>query len=181
MTKVVIKAIEIVGGLVAGLMIAAALLFWRLNQGPIPLDVLTPHLEQALRVDEKGLRARIGSTRLVWAGWERAVDLRASDVQAIAPDGGVVAALPDIAIRLSLTELARGQIRPTEVELVRPRLRLNRAADGRIDLGLGESGDTGDSGLLLAALLDDLSGPKRSGAWIGILDRVVIKIGRAHV
>ena len=93
---------------------------------------------------------------LVWAGWERAVDLRASDVQAIAPDGGVVAALPDIAIRLSLTELARGQIRPTEVELVRPRLRLNRAADGRIDLGLGESGDTGDSGLLLAALLDEV-------------------------
>lgn len=42
MSKVVIKAIEIVGGLVAGLMIAAALLFWRLNQGPIPLDVLTP-------------------------------------------------------------------------------------------------------------------------------------------
>lgn len=173
MSKVVIKAIEIVGGLVAGLMIAAALLFWRLNQGPIPLDVLTPHLEQALTVDDKGLRARIGSTRLVWAGWDRAVDLRASDVQAIAPDGGVVASLPDIAIRLSLSELARGQIRPTEIELVRPRLRLNRAADGSIDLGLGD-GDQGDSGLLFAALLDDLSGPKRSGAWAGILDRVIV-------
>ncbi len=174
MSKVVIKAIEIVGGLVAGLMIAAALLFWRLNQGPIPLDVLTPHLENALRVDEKGLRARIGSTKLVWAGWERAVDLRASDVQAVAPDGGVVAALPDIAIRLSLAELARGRVRPTEIELVRPRLRLTRTADGRMDLGLGEGTDTGDSGLLFAALLDDLSGPRRSGAWVGILDRVIV-------
>ena len=113
MPRVVVKAIEIVGGVIAGVMIAAALLVWRLNQGPIPLDMLTPYLERALSAEEKGIRARIGSTRLIWAGWERAVDLRASDVQAIGADGGVIASLPDIAVKLSLTEIARGQIRPT--------------------------------------------------------------------
>ena len=175
MQRAVLKVIEIVGGVIAGVMIAAALLIWRLNQGPIPLDMLTPYLEQALSAEEKGIRARIGATRLIWAGWERAVDLRASDVQAIGADGGVLAALPDIAVRLSLTEIVRGQIRPTEIELVRPRLRLTRGADGRIDLGLGESGDDGTAAALFAGLVDDLSGPKRSGGGsAALLDRVVI-------
>ncbi len=174
MPRVVVKAIEIVGGVIAGLMIAAALLVWRLNQGPIPLDMLTPYLERGLSAEEKGIRARIGSTRLIWAGWERAVDLRASDVQAIGADGGVIAALPDIAVKLSLTEIARGQIRPTEIELVRPRLRLTRGADGRIDLGLDESGNERSAGALFAGLFDDLSGPRRPGASAGLLDRVVI-------
>lgn len=174
MLRAVVKAIEIVGGLIAGVMIAAALLFWRLNQGPIPLDMLTPYLEQALSAEEKGIRARIGATRLIWAGWERAVDLRASDVQAIGADGGVIAALPDIAVRLSLAAIARGQIRPTEIELVQPRLRLTRGTDGKIDLGLGEGGNEGNAGALFAGLIDDLSGPKQSGGSAGLLDRVVI-------
>ncbi|MBM3546962.1 MAG: hypothetical protein FJX54_08410 [Alphaproteobacteria bacterium] len=176
MSRAVVKAIEIVGGLVAGLMIAAALLFWRLNQGPIPLDVLTPYLEQALSVDERGVRARIGATRLTWAGWERAVDLRATDVQAVGPDGGVIAALPDIAVRLGLPELARGRIRPVEIEVVKPRLRLTRAADGSIDLGLGEGGEEGhrQSGAMLAGLLNDLSGPRQGDEAMSLPDRVVI-------
>ncbi len=174
MSRVVIKAIEIAGGLVAGLMIVAALLFWRLNQGPIPLDVLTPYLETALGTGEKGVRARIGSTRLIWAGWDRAVDLRASDVQAVGPDGGVIASLPDIAIRLSLSELARGQIRPGEIEIVKPRLRLTRAEDGHIDLGLGEGGGEGAGGMLFAGLLDSLSDPKKAGAMSTLPDRVVV-------
>jgi uncharacterized protein YhdP len=174
MSRAVVKAIEIVGGLVAGLMIAAALLFWRLNQGPIPLDVLTPHLEQALSTDRHGIRVRIGATRLTWAGWERAVDLRASDVQTVGPDGGVIAALPDIAIRLGLPELARGKIRPVEIEVVKPRLRLTRAADGSIDLGLGEGGDADNAGAVLAGLLNDLSGPRNADQALGLPDRVVI-------
>jgi len=174
MSRAVVKAIEIVGGLVAGLMIAAALLFWRLNQGPIVLDVLTPYLEQALTPDERGVQARIGSTRLTWAGWERAVDLRATDVRAVAPDGGVIASLPDIAIRLGLPELARGKIRPAEIEVVRPRLRLTRAADGSLDLNLGEGGDEGPAGAMLAGLLHDLSGPRRDNETSSLPDRVVI-------
>lgn len=54
MLRAVLKIIEIVGGVVAGVMIAAALLFWRLNQGPIPLDMLTPYLERALSAEERG-------------------------------------------------------------------------------------------------------------------------------
>ncbi|MSP47902.1 MAG: hypothetical protein EXQ95_01115 [Alphaproteobacteria bacterium] len=174
MPRAVVKAIEIVGGLAAGLMIAAALLVWRLNQGPIALDMLTPYLERALSPDARGMRARIGATRLIWAGWERAVDLRASDVRAIAPDGGVIASLPDITIRLSLTDLARGRVRPTEIEVVGPRLRLTRTEDGRIDLGFGDGGDEGRAGAMLAGLIEELSGPQRSAAASDLPDRVVI-------
>jgi len=174
MPRAVVKAIEIVGGLVAGLIVAATLLFWRLNEGPIVLDVLTPYLEQALTPDGRGVRLRIGSTQLAWAGWERAVDLRAADVQAFAPDGGVIASLPDIAIRLGLPELARGKIRPAEVELMKPRLRLTRAADGSLDLGFGESGDEGPAGAVLAGLIHDLSDPRRGKEASSLPDRVVI-------
>lgn len=174
MLRVVVKTIEIVGGLLAGLAIAAGFLFWRLNQGPIPLDFLTPYLERALSAEEKGLRARIGSTRLIWAGWERAVDLQASDLQAVGADGGVIAALPDVAIKLSLTQLIRGELRPTEIELVRPRLRLIRAEDGHFDLGLGEGNGAESAGALFGGLLDDLSGQRRAGSPAGLLDRVVI-------
>jgi hypothetical protein len=172
--RVVVKIIEIIGGVIAGVAIAAALLFWRLNQGPITLDMLSPYLEQALSADENGVRAKIGGTRLIWAGWDRAVDLRATDVQAIGPDGGVIAALPEISIRLSLAALARRELRPTEVEVVRPRLRLTRAEDGSINLGLDDAADQGSAAQLFGGLLDDLSGPPRPGSPAGMLRRLVV-------
>jgi hypothetical protein len=173
--RFLIRTIEIVGGVLAGVAIAAGLLFWRLNQGPIVLDELSPYLERALSAEDKGVTAKIGGTRLIWAGWDRAVDLRASDVQAIAPGGGVIAALPEISIRLSLTALARGEVRPTEVAVVGARLRLTRAADGSIDLGLDDAAADQDSAAaLFGGLLDDLSGPPRRRSTAGMMQRLVV-------
>lgn len=175
MSRAFIKLIEILGGLVAGVAIAGALLFWRLNEGPISLDVLTPYLERALSADDRGMRAKIGATQLIWAGWDRAVDLRTRDVQALGPDGGVLLSLPEVSVRLSMVALARGEIRPTEIELLRPRLRLTRREDGQVDLGFGDSGDEEQlSSPLLESVLDDLSGPRRSDVSAGLLDRLVV-------
>ena len=175
MKRFFIRVIEIVGGLIAGVAIAAALLFWRLTQGPIVLDELSPYLERALGAEEKGVSAKIGGTRLVWAGWDRAVDLRATGVQAIAPDGGVIASLPEISIRLSLTALASGELRPTEVAVVGARLRLTRAEDGHVNLGLDDAAADQDSAaLLFGGLLDDLSGPPRRQSAAGMMQRLVV-------
>ena len=43
--------IEAVSALLIGLVVLAALFFWRLSTGPVKVDFLTPWIEQTLKAD----------------------------------------------------------------------------------------------------------------------------------
>jgi hypothetical protein len=172
--RLAILVVEAMGLAVAGFALVAALLIWRLNQGPISLDFMTPYVERALATPEGRARLRLGATDMIWAGWTRSVDLRARQVQIVAVDGGVIAGVPAVGIRLSLTALARGVVAPIEIQVLQPRLRLVRNPEGALQMGFGDEGGD-DAGVDRAAsLIADLLAPADPTKTVGLLQRVSI-------
>lgn len=133
---------EVLAGLLAGLVALTGLAAWRLHSGPIPLDFLTPHLEEALNTGRGG-RVDIDHTVAVWAGWRNAIDIRATNVSVTGPDGAPLAWVPELSLGLSLRALVRGKLAPTSLDALRPSIRIVRLVSGEFSLGFGaEGGDT---------------------------------------
>ena len=136
--------VEVLIGIVAGVLILSGIGIWRLSTGPAPVDFLTPRLEAAFNeavADEAGERVSlsIGETVLTWAGWGRTIDLRARRTTVTDADGTLLARLPDVSVTLSLRALLQGVIAPTAVEIIEPSLVLIRRPDGEIVFGHGDS------------------------------------------
>lgn len=131
---------RVLGAILFLLLVGAGVLAWRLSQGPLPLDLLTPYIEDALRAPEDDFRLSIGQTLLTWEGGDRELDLRAMDVRAIGQDGGVLAAVPEIGISLSPAGLLRGDLLVSAVEIIGPHLELRRDAEGGLHFGLWSAG-----------------------------------------
>ena len=124
--------LEVLAALVAGLAILAGVAAWRVSaDAPLRLSFLTPYLEQALTAPNGSFTVRIEDTVLTWAGWQRTLDLQASGVRVIGADGRQIAAVPAVAVTLSVRALLRGLVAPTAIEIFGPSVRLVREADGR--------------------------------------------------
>jgi hypothetical protein len=135
-----ILLLEVLAGLLAVIIIAGGVVAVRLQeQAPLQLSFLTPYLEQSLNQIDPNIRVRIGNTLLTWSGWKGPLDLRARDVQVSDAAGQGVATLPDISVSLSLRALLIGEIAPSAIEVVGPRLIMVRTEEGRLQLGFGES------------------------------------------
>ncbi|WP_119167584.1 YhdP family protein [Algihabitans albus] len=124
-------ALEVLVGLLLAAVLIAAALLWRLSDGPVSVDFLTPELERAFAAADSPLTVDVGSTELIWGGWDRTVGLRARDWRVNGPDGQRVAQLPEVDIALSLRALAQGVIAPTSVEVSGASLTLERDREGR--------------------------------------------------
>ena len=132
--------IEAISAVLIGLVVLAALFFWRLSAGPVKVDFLTPWIEQTLNDAETGVRVEIGDTVLNWGGSAqelepgsfnfRAFDIRARDVRVRGRTGALIAAVPALGISFDMRGLLRGHIQPTVLTLVQPELRLQRTAEG---------------------------------------------------
>ena len=129
--------------LAAGGMVGAGLLAWRLERGTIDLGFLVPAVERALSRPDASFAVRIGSAELAWDVRDHRLAFRARDIRVVGAGGEPVATVPALTLRPDVRPLLRGIIAPRVVQLIEPRLRLVRAADGGFDLGLGEGGGTG--------------------------------------
>ena len=103
-------------GTVAVVGAAGGLFAWRLAQGPIALDPLTPYVERALSDPRGRYRVDIGQLVLSWVDEEESdgltrLDLRAIDVHAVNADGNELAAVPDFR-RLKTTSSAVSSPKP---------------------------------------------------------------------
>ena len=119
-------------------MLIIAVSAWRLSEGPIKTDFLTPYIQQALTTTG-GNSVEIGETFVVWDGQSRDIVLHAADVVVRDPDGGRIASLPEVALELSSSAMLQGTMAPNQVEIIAPRIRLIRSEDGEISFG-GEGG-----------------------------------------
>lgn len=153
------------------LLIATALTAWRLSRGPVDLDFLTPYIVEGLGVKGGAFHVEIDHTVLTWAGWQRALDLRAVGVRAVSTEKGVIAAVPEVSLSLSGRALLKGLVAPRSVEIFRPRVRLFRSGDGRLHWGLGDNAGEG-SNPVIAQLYRELLEAPDSGSSAGHLSRV---------
>ena len=95
---------ELLAASLLGVMLLVGIAGWRLAQGPVPLDFLTPHLVRALNGQGSPFRVTIDGTNLAWAGWDRTLDIRVVGVRAVAEDGRVVANVPEMSVGLSVRD-----------------------------------------------------------------------------
>lgn len=135
---------EVLAGLLAGLVALTGLAAWRLHAGPVPLDFLTPHLEEALNASRGG-RVDIDRTVAVWAGWRNAIDIRATGVTVTGSDGIALARVPELSLGLSLRALVRGRLAPTSLDALRPSIRVVRLLSGEFAFGFGVARDDGQA------------------------------------
>jgi hypothetical protein len=125
---------EVIIGVIAVAALLTGLAVWRLSAGPLPVDFLTPYLENSFADNEKGLSLDIEDTVLTWGEGTRTLDLRVRNAQILNPDGSSLAALPEVSVSLSLTALLRGMIAATEIDVIDARITLVREVDGRFAL-----------------------------------------------
>lgn len=176
-------ALEIVAGLLGMLVLGGGLLAWRLTQQPLEVGWLTPYVEQALN-QQSPVRIGIGGTVLGWAGFGQPLEIRAREVTAFGASGGVVAAVPELRLNLSLPGLLHGRVAPTRLELVEPRLYAQRTESGefRLDVRTDEAELDPDAGArLVNALVEALRRPPDPLDPLGALTELRITNARLEV
>jgi hypothetical protein len=124
----------LLGGMIAATVLVVAVAAWRLSEGPVRTDFLTPYLQAAIN-ETGGNTIGIGGTFLVWEEGTRGLVMHAAGVTVRDPDGRLIASLPEVAFELSSRAVLDGTLAMHEIEIIAPRIRLQRAKDGRIGFG----------------------------------------------
>ena len=164
-------------------LLGSAFLAWRLSQGPIPLNRVTPYVESLLNDLNPTLQFRIDRAEFRWQGFKGSPEITARNVRVLDTKGGVVAGLPTMVVQLESSSLLKGELAPRRVRLSNPIIRFVHRTDGTFALGLegtapataGQSpGGVETSGNALAVtLLDALTGTGATGG-LAYLETVVI-------
>lgn len=136
---------EIFASLLFGVVALGGLVAWRLHTGPVDLDFLTPHLEEALKTEGRGYDVDIEKTEAVWAGWANAIDIVATNVVVTAPDGLTLARVPQVSLGLSVRALLRGNLAPTSLDVIGPDIRVIRRENGEFALDFITAGGDGSA------------------------------------
>lgn len=132
-------------GLALLILLLGAGIALRLSQGPLPLDLLDPYIEEAINSPGTDLRLTIGGTELHWGGMKTPFDLRVRDLQARDRDGALVAAVPEASLTVDPAAYLRD--RSLDVRAVTLRdavVNLRREEDGSVTLAMSEGATDGE-------------------------------------
>ena len=128
--KTSIICLEVVLGIAVLLGLLGAVSAWRLSQGPVSIKFLLPYADDILHRADSPVQADLDDLILTWAGWERALDLRALRVRLYATESErQLAHIREVSVTLSVRALIRGKIAPTSFEVIRPLIRLSRTEE----------------------------------------------------
>jgi hypothetical protein len=162
-----------VSTLAAALILVCGFGLWRLTQGSIDLDLLIPHLQEALNRSGDGLRVALSGGRLSIDRATGQLVLQIEGVRVARSDGEPLAAFPELSADFSLRSLLRGNIAPTRLVIQRPVLRLVRDEAGAIRFRLDDR--TGDTPSFGPEILADWAGQQGSEKPFGLMRRVAIR------
>jgi len=164
--------LEIIGTLVAGLVIVAGFTAYRFSEGrPFHLQFLVPYIERALAPPGGEFHIKLDDLVIAWTGGERLIGLRATHVRALAKDGRVLASVPQIGINLSLRGLLRGLVAPTDIEIYNPQLHLRRNKEGHFQFLTAGDAREGQPTTFIPAALEGLMGTPNLNTALGYLRR----------
>ena len=164
--------LHVVGALFGALAIVFAIGAWRLSSGPLSLGFLSPYIEDALREVAQPYLIKFEDTILTWAGWERTLDIRVTDMRISSLDGETLLTVPAVSLGLSGAALLRGVLAPSSIELMRPSLSLLRQRDGGLHLAAGSGEGAEDD--TVDALVADLLNPPHEDHPLARLEHVSV-------
>ena len=107
-------AFEICGALLAIAIVTAGIFVWRVSQGPISLDFVTPHLERQLSALNDDIQVELGGTLFTWEGWPETFALRVRDIR-LTNEAGQLARIPEADLKLDVPALINGTVAPTHI------------------------------------------------------------------
>nr|WP_175581284.1 AsmA-like C-terminal domain-containing protein [Thalassospira sp. HF15] len=113
----------------------AAVTIWRLSQEPVSLHRLTPYLVDHLNQSMGNNRLAVDDVVLRWRGWDEKFDVGLRDVSVFGPDNQELLHVPEADVVFSSKALFEGVLALRQLNLIGPRIRLERSADGTIDVG----------------------------------------------
>lgn len=184
--------LEAIAGLLLGLVFLAGAGIYVLSSGPVTLSALKPIVEEGLNSPGSPYDIRVSETQIVWGGWDRAIDVVATNVSISEADRVPLAVLPEVSVGLSFQALLGGDVRVTTLEVLRPAVNLVRDPDGQILLTVGPEEDAAEApafrpdsrrvelaqretpGLLPAPILDALTAGVGETSLLGGLQRFSI-------
>ena len=161
------------GSFAAALILIITFGLWRLMQGPVELDRLTPYVEEALSRSSGGFHFAISRVRLAIDRHNHEVDLRLEGVRLSRPDGEPVAAFSEMSTSFSLIALLHGNLAPTRLVIERPVLRIIRDQYGKIGIRFADR-NADDPGLG-SEILEQLVGVAKPQGAFGLMRRVVVR------
>jgi hypothetical protein len=151
--RISILALEIVGVLVAGVVIAVLAIGWRLTTGPISLDFARGMLQDALAPRDLPVTVEIGEPVLTWKGWSRVFDVTVNEVRVTGYDGGLDARAPSVEVRLSVAALAEGIAAPVRITVNQPTIQIGESLSANKAEGMFD-------GTWLAEILREIASPE---------------------
>ncbi|MEQ8287191.1 AsmA-like C-terminal domain-containing protein [Thalassospira sp.] len=113
----------------------AAVTIWRLSQEPVSLHRLTPYIVDHLNKSMGENKLSVGDLVLRWRGWAEKFDVGLRDVTIIGANDRELLHIPEADVVFSSKALFEGVLALREMNLIGPRIRLERSADGKIDIG----------------------------------------------
>lgn len=168
--------IRLFAALFAGGAIIVSAAAWRLSEGPVSVGFLTPYVKESLTFGGSDIDVALSDTVLAWRGFDRGLDIVVLGLELLNADGETVAAVPELAIGLDSKRLVSGDLVPATVDVVGASLNLRRAADGTIEVGVGQ-GRRGSAAVVAflrdLTLVPDARRPNAALRRISILDAAV--------
>ncbi len=179
--------VELAGGLFAAAVLVVAVAAWRLSEGPIRTDFLTPYLQDA--INRAGSNSvDIGGTFLVWEEGSRGLVLHAAEVVVRDADSKLIASLPEVAFELSSSAALQGTFAPNQIEIIAPRIRLVRSKDGRVGFGeeldgseAAQAGAASGENLVLSRMIEELLAERQPGSPLSFLNEIRVRDGQIYV
>lgn len=138
--------LEIVAALILGFFFVAGVGVYFLSTGPVSIPALTPMIERALNTEQSPYTATIEDTQIVWAGWDRAVDVVARNVTFQEAEEPPIAVIPEISVGVSFRSLLAGEVHLNTLEILNPTLTLLRNPDGSLALSFGDAAQEEEGG-----------------------------------
>tara|TARA_R110002051_G_scaffold26789_5_gene64781 strand:- start:8519 stop:11641 length:3123 start_codon:yes stop_codon:yes gene_type:complete len=173
--------LEIAAAIFAGVVVLAALVFWRASTQPVPLEFLKSRVAEALIPAERGT-ASIGELSMEWRGWSRLFEVKVTSLRLNNQSGGLILFAPSADIALSGPQLLLGEIAPVHIAVDQPVLNLERRADGSYALyGAAPSGGDVDAGNLLSVLQEPPKSGEQGLAGLERLERFSLRRATVRV
>ncbi len=161
--------------------LAAVIVYLRLQQGPIALPGMARMLAEQVNEASDRVRLDIGNVVLTLGDGAATSGLQFRDVELRAPDGQRLLAARRVGARFHLADLLQGRVQPVRITLIEPDTQIIRAEDGGVRVGLGpgtgvslQDGGGGDGLAALARLIDGAVGDLPPVPELAKLQRIEI-------
>lgn len=119
--------------------IASTGFVWRLQSTPISVNFAKTYVQSALNSEVEGFRVQMEDIVLFWPDLGGPLLLGLQNAKIIDADDNAVLSIDEIAVGLSKRRLLIGQVAPTDLLIRKPKIRITRKENGRIDFGLGDN------------------------------------------